>query len=296
MDTITVQTNPATDIGVNQMTLNGELSSLDTSVFDMALCYFFYSTSVDGEGNLVDPIRIPDSGDVGLFDVGAFFFVFDGLLSETQYHFQAEGRTIVYSDSDAMDYLVNSRGGMDAVAASATVMDAFASSETYMDAVVAASAAMDAITVSEMAMDTLTDSEVAMGVILGVSFPYAFSHATVTHEMDRIRITRNAEDDTPRFLQVAAGTLIDFSEKSTLQIYACANGLSDSRYENRMQAVVQIDGDEVLRLDADQQDFILREIDVSGYSGRLLLELGYQSWPAGGDSPYFVEYGTFYLS
>lgn len=257
---ITVQTNPATDIQTNQMTLNGEVTILDTSLFDIVVCYFFYSTSVDGEGNLVDPIRIPDSGDTGLFDVGAFSSILDGLPLETQYHFQAEGRTIAYLDSDALDYLTDSEGGMDSVLADITQKTKILSSPHIMDAIWSKEMASEIFwkAGSPPPPRTLIVAEDSAEITLPVE-----DGRTVLH-------FDCSSDTGSGYEELAYWEIdIDLTDVNTLKIKTKADGLGGGSSE----LIIWIGGTEVFST-GSEHGWIERTFDVSSYSGTTTLGLG----------------------
>jgi hypothetical protein len=172
-------------------------------------------------------------------------------------------------------------------------MDAVASSEVAMDAVINSEVALDAVVSSEVAMDAVASSEVATTAMIKQGLPYTFENATATYNASDgfLLITRNKQAITSNFVELS--TTLDFTGKTTLNIWASADTLGEN--VSRMKALVRIGGNTVLELDGNQTALTKRAIDVSGLTGRQKVELGYSSTEFGGNDKYTVRFSKFFL-
>lgn len=222
----------------------------------------------------------------------------------------------------AMDVITTSETAMDITSASSVAMNAITDSSlatakyavscagldprsyANVNAVVTNSTAMNAIASSEEAMNVMASSEIAMDAvaansaavdaIIAQKLSYSFSNAVASYDTatnSMIRIKRLQAEKVSNFLYLKQ--LLDFTDKTTLNIYVSANTLGQA--SSRMYAVVRIGNVEVLNLSGANTDLIERTLDVSEIEGKQRLYIGYSSSTNGETDAYYVQHGRFYL-
>ena len=145
----------ATNINFNDMTLNAELTALD-SAYDSVILSFDYGLNSD----LSSATTSVTSGIFAVNDNNSKLI--DGLTENTTYYFQAKGESVAYNSQSSMQNACSKQGYMNDLASNSSEMSTVAGIETAMAEIANSNTAMTEVANSDTAMTEVLNSNTAM--------------------------------------------------------------------------------------------------------------------------------------
>lgn len=270
----------AGDIAQNTSTsinVKADLTAMNSDYVDAALIKWFYSDSVDTDGNLVNP-QHNNQFDRGLGTLGQVSSNITGLTSETEYHYKAKAQSVTYRSDESLENALNSVGFYKFGVEVEEVMDKIINNETYMNNILNNLNKLTYLTKSDFGMSKIANEYwTSTTLSKWLKSPYIietfWSEPTSSYFVDR---GSTVEGTSPG----EWWTYLDLTGVNTLELY--------SRLTFYYTSAIMIGGSSVAS-DYPTHDYTKRTFDVSGRSGSTQLKIEY-----GSIGDYYVEPGAGY--